>query len=107
MRRVHPTHTTRVPGRAAAGALLLAALVLILSGPGAVLGQESADNQPADAGPPADSEGDGGRSTDDPLTFLDSVAVSATLRPAPVRDTPGMVSVIDSETIQERMIEDS
>ena len=106
MRRVHPTHTTRVPGRAAAGALLLAALVLILSGPGAVLGQESADNQPADAGPPADSEGDGGRSTDDTLTFLDSVAVSATLRPAPVRDTPGMVSVIDSETIQERMIED-
>ncbi len=106
MRPVHPTHTTRVPGRAATGALLLAALVLILSGPGAVLGQESADNQPADAGPPTDSEGGGGRSTDDPLTFLDSVAVSATLRPAPVRDTPGMVSVIDSETIQERMIED-
>ena len=106
MRPVHPTHTPRVPGRAEAGALLFAALVLILSGPGAVLGQESADNQPADAGSPADPEGSGGRSTDDPLTFLDSVAVSATLRPAPVRDTPGMVSVIDSETIQERMIED-
>ena len=43
---------------------------------------------------------------DEPLTFLDSVSVSATMRPAPVRDTPGMVSVIDDEAIQERMIED-
>ena len=45
------------------------------------------------------------QSTDDPLTFLDAVTVTATLRPAPVRETPGMVSVIDSETIQERLLE--
>ncbi len=44
--------------------------------------------------------------TDEPPTFLDAVTVSATLRPAPVRDTPGVVSVIDGETIQERMVED-
>ncbi len=30
---------------------------------------------------------------------------SATLRPAPVRETPGTVSVIDADTIQERLVE--
>ena len=48
---------------------------------------------------------DTAQSTDVPLTFLDSVTVTATLRPAPVRETPGMVSVIDSQVIQERLIE--
>lgn len=43
----------------------------------------------------------------DPLTFLDSVTVTATLRPAPVRETPGVVSVIDEETIQERLIQNA
>ena len=45
------------------------------------------------------------QSTDDPLTFLDAVTVTATLRPVTVRETPGMVSVIDSQVIQERLIE--
>ena len=45
------------------------------------------------------------QSTDEPLTFLDSVTVTATLRPSPVRDTPGMVTVVDSETIQGRLFE--
>ena len=86
-------------------AIALAVLVLILSGPAAALAQTApgpptAAAQPDGADPEADPE------PDEPLTFLDSVSVSATLRPAPVRDTPGMVSVIDDETIQERMIED-
>ena len=86
--------------------LILAALGLILSGPA------TAEAQRNDAGPAAAGQAEAEPQTgsappaDDPLTFLDSVSVSATMRPAPVRDTPGMVSVIDGETIQERMIED-
>ena len=46
------------------------------------------------------------KATDDELpTFLDEVTVTATMNPSPVRDTPGVVSVIDSETIAERMLE--
>ena len=43
---------------------------------------------------------------DEPLTFLDAVTVTATLSPAPVQDTPGMVSIIDDETIEERLVQD-
>ena len=43
---------------------------------------------------------------DEPLTFLDAVTVTATLRAAPVQDTPGKVSVIDEESIQERLVRD-
>ena len=45
------------------------------------------------------------QSPDDPLTFLESVTVSATLRPTPVRETPGTVTVIDSDVIQGRQFE--
>ena len=45
------------------------------------------------------------QSTADLLTFFDSVAVTATLRPAPVREIPGMVTVVDSEVIQARLFE--
>ena len=80
--------------------LVLAALALVLSGPaGAGAQQDEPAAQPT-AQTPADPEAGDGQSADDPLTFLDSVTVSATLRPAPVRETPGMVSVIDSQTIQ-------
>ena len=85
-------------------ALLAAALVLVLSCPVALAQPDSA--RPAPAGDPAAAEPDAEPPADEPPTFLDSVTISATLRPAPVRDTPGMVSVIDGETIQERMIED-
>ena len=86
-------------------AIALAALVLILSGPAAAFAQP-APGQPTAAAQPDGAEPEADPEPDEPLTFLDSVSVSATLRPAPVRDTPGMVSVIDGETIQERMIED-
>ena len=114
-------------------ATVLAALGLVLSAPAVTPAQPraTAAQTPADGGTPgsepsgepagggsgepggasadAGSEGgsgepDGGGSGE-PLTFLDSVTVSATLRPAPVRETPGTVSVIDAETIQERLIE--
>ena len=86
--------------------LILAALGLVLCGPAAVqaqqdgvapspAGQEEGEPQAGSVAP-----------TDEPLTFLDSVTVSATLRPAPVRETPGMVSVIDSRTIEERLVRD-
>ena len=40
-----------------------------------------------------------------PLTYLDSVTVSATLNPSPLRDTPGVVSVISAGTIQDQLME--
>ena len=90
-------------------AIGLAAL-LVLSSPVAALaqpepGQPAAAPVPAAEEPGAEPPGDEPPDDEQP-TFLDSVTISATLRPAPVRDTPGVVSVIDSETIQERMIED-
>ncbi len=45
------------------------------------------------------------QSTADLPTFFDSVTVTATLRPAPVREIPGMVTVVDSEVIQARLFE--
>ena len=63
-------------------------------------GRQQADppaNEPAERTDPSAGE---------PLTFLDAVTVTATLSPMPVQDTPGMVSVIDDETIQERLIRD-
>ena len=101
---MHAVHRSRsaaappsIPGVAPA------VLVLMLSAPAAALAQPA----PGAPGPPGDAaEHDAEAPADEPPTFLDSVTISATLRPAPVRDTPGMVSVIDGETIQERMIED-
>ena len=63
------------------------------------------DEPPTDE-PPTDEPPTDEPPTNEPPTFLDSVTISATLRPAPVRDTPGVVSVIDGETIQERMVAD-
>ena len=104
---MHPVHRPRFDGGAPTtpAATALAVLVLILSGPAAALAQPD-PGQPAAAAQPDAVETDAEPAPDEPLTFLDSVSVSATMRPAPVRDTPGMVSVIDGETIQERMIED-
>ena len=76
---------------------------------GAAVQQDTASRQStaqqAAGQPGAAPAPDTAQSTDDPLTFLDAVTVTATLRPVPVRETPGMVSVIDSETIQERLLE--
>ena len=79
--------------------------------PGAAADPAGADAAAAETDTQAPRDGtppDGTDETppDEPPTFLDSVTISATLRPAPVRDTPGVVSVIDGETIQERMVED-
>ena len=98
---MHAVYRTRFGGGAPAiPAAAPAVLVLMLSAPAAALAQPVPE-PPGDAAAPAAEA-----PTDEPPTFLDSVTISATLRPAPVRDTPGMVSVIDGETIQERMIED-
>ena len=75
------------------------------------VGAATQDTRPADV-PPAVPTPDAPAPEDavssaDPLTFLDSVTVTATLRPAPVRETPGVVSVIDEETIQERLIQNA
>ena len=68
----------------------------VMSQVASVTGMSTRAAKPEASGRPSDNE---------PLTFLDSVTVSATLRPAPVRETPGTVSVIDSQTIQERLLE--
>ncbi|MCY4659130.1 MAG: TonB-dependent hemoglobin/transferrin/lactoferrin family receptor [Acidobacteria bacterium] len=98
-------------------ALGLATLALALTWPltGRAHAQEAAGAAGAQtAGPPATAEPapdttsrDETSPSGDPLTFLDSVTVTATLRPARVRETPGVVSVIDEETIQERLIQNA
>ena len=106
-------------------ALVLAALLPALSVPlsarpgpasaNASRAQDTEDTQdvrpadpPATVEPAPDTEPrDETAPADDPLTFLDSVTVTATLRPALVRETPGVVSVIDEESIQERLIQNA
>ena len=104
---MHATHRPHLDEGALAtpATISLAALVLILWGPAAGLAQPD-PGQPAATAQSDAADPDAEPAPDEPLTFLDSVSVSATMRPAPVRDTPGMVSVIDDETIQDRMIED-
>ena len=104
---MQPVHRRRFDGAALTtpAAIAPAVLVLILSSPAAALAQP-APGQPPAAAPSDPAEPDAEPEPDAPPTFLDSVTISATMRPAPVRDTPGVVSVIDGETIQERMIED-
>ena len=111
METAHRTRPARHAAPAAGAPLLLAAVALLLWGPiSAVAQQNTADRAPSaqqSAGQQAaEAESGDAQATDDPLTFLDSVTVSATLRPVPVRETPGTVSVIDSETIQERLVTD-
>ena len=129
---MHAVHGTR-PRDSAFGmpfAIVTAALALGLASPlagtaqphpgqpGAAVDPAGADaaaaetdtEAPPDGTPPDEAPPDGTppdqTPPDQPPTFLDSVTISATLRPAAVRDTPGVVSVIDGETIQERMVED-
>lgn len=83
-----------------ATALWLATLAL-LAPPPAAAQQETPPPEPQEQ--PAGGDPDAG---DDRLTFLESVTVAATLRPAPVGDIPGTVSVIEAATIQDRMLED-
>ncbi len=89
---------------APAAAVVLAAAAAILSAPAGVAAQQPVPPAPADGGTaePAPAAGDPA----EPLTFLDTVTVSATLRPAPVRETPGTVSVIDGQTMEERLVRD-
>ena len=93
---------------ASAAAAAFAALGLTLSAPTA-LAQPTAPAQAAAGDRTATDPASPGDQTtggpDEPLTFLDSVTVTATLRPAPVRDTPGMVSVIDDVAIEERLVQ--
>ena len=79
---------------------------LLLFGAPAALAQDDAAGQPQ-ADQPANEPGqETVQSGDEPLTFLDAVTVTATLSPAPVQDTPGMVSILDDETIEERLVQD-
>ena len=92
----------------AAAAVAFAALGFTFSAPTALAqpaapAQVAAADQTATEAASPDGQATGG--ADEPLTFLDSVTVTATLRPAPVRDTPGMVSVIDDVAIEERLVQ--
>ena len=76
--------------------------VLAAGAPQAAGAQDQDDTQTREstAQPAADPEADAER-----LTFLDSVTVTATRRPAPVGDIAGTASVIDGAVIQERLLE--
>ena len=85
--------------------VVLAVLGLIVAAPSVPLAQQAADSQPPTEQQAANPDSGGEPSDGQPLTFLDSVTVSATLRPAPLVETPGTVTVMDDETIQGRMFE--
>ncbi len=103
MRHPHRTGATR--GGVPTAISVVAVLGLILAAPAVPLAQQAADSQPPAEQQAADPESGAEPSDGQPLTFLDSVTVSATLRPAPVMQTPGTVTVIDDEAIQGRMFE--
>lgn len=84
---------------------VVAVLGLILAAPAVPLAQQAADSQPPAEQQAGDPESGAQPSDGQPLTFLDSVTVSATLRPAPVMQTPGTVTVIDDAAIQGRMFD--
>ena len=100
----HPHRATATRGVPMA-TFVVAVLGPILAAPAVPLAQEAANSQPHAEQQTADPESGAQPSDGQPLTFLDSVTVSATLRPAPVMRTPGTVTVIDDETIQGRMFE--
>ena len=87
-------------------AAVLTATMLLLSGPGAALAQDDIDGRQTAGQPATDPDRETAQADDEPLTFLDAVTVTATLRPAPLQETPGTVSVIDGDTIEERLIAD-
>ena len=84
----------------------LAVTGAILCAPCPALAQDDVTGRQTADGPAAEADQETAQSADEPLSFLDAVTVTATLRPAAVQDTPGMVSVIDDDTIQERLVQD-
>ena len=80
-------------------------LALVLAAPAAVGAQQAPAAQPAAEQAAASPQGGDVQAGEEPLTFLDSVTVTATLAPAPVMETPGTVTVIDDQEIQGRMFE--
>ena len=85
---------------------VLALTILFLFRPSAAPAQDDAAEQPQADRPSGEPVQENVQAGDEPLTFLDAVTVTATLSPAPVQDTPGMVSIIDDETIEERLVQD-
>ena len=94
--------------RSHAAAVLAVTIPFLLCSAGALARNDDNDDVGRqESGPPPDPpDQEDGQSGADPLSFLDAVTVTATLRPAPVQDTPGMVSVIDDQTIEERLVRD-
>ena len=85
---------------------VLALKILLLFSPTAGVAQDSATDQRDTDRPTSEPDQQVAQSGDEALTFLDAVTVTATLSPMPVQDTAGTVSIIDDETIQERLVQD-
>ena len=107
-RRHHSEHVTPPQeaarsSRAASGMWLRRAVALglfcVLLGNAPILSQQA----PAPAGEPkADSEPAGA----DETTFLDEVTVTADHAPSSLRDTPGHVSIVTDDDIEDQLLED-
>src|SRR5262245_35949966 len=80
----------------------LAAAWIALLSMAPIAGQQP-PTPPADAKPAAKQEDDAGKLR----RFLDTVTVSATLNPDTLKDTPSTVSVIDAQTIDRRLIQNT
>ena len=105
MRHQHRARAVRGLARIAPAVTTLPTLLaLVLAAPAAVWAQQNAAAQPA-AEQAASAQSTPAENGDEPLTFLDSVTVTATLAPVSVMETPGTVTVIDDQEIQGRMFE--
>ena len=80
----------------------LAAAWMVLISMGPAVGQQP-PTTPVDAKPEAKKEDD----AEQLRQFLDAVTVSATLNPESLKDTPSTVSVIDAQTIDRRLIQNT
>jgi hemoglobin/transferrin/lactoferrin receptor protein len=83
--------------------LALVALALTLAAPLAHAQTSAPPARPSDSPPPEAPPTPPPPA--DPRRFFDAVAVSATLNPAAIKDTPGTVSVIPAGTIQRQLME--
>ena len=94
------------PRRTFQSFLVLAALATALTSPSFAQDPKATSAQaPKDASKDEKSDKPAKPAQDKPQRFLDEVTVSATFNPASIRETPGTVSVIDDETIANRLIE--
>ncbi len=85
----------------------LALALVVLTPPVAWAQSAPASSAPASQAPEAATPEDAAKPAEEPRRFFESVTVSATLNPTTLKDTPSTVSVIDDQTIERNLMENT